>query len=168
MVGKGSGTGDRQVDRRTLAVQVLRICVHLIQNQIPDRDRPQSRRAVGADHQQQAAGEILLRDRVVAVPTLGRRHALLQLRAILDQRVDAPLGQSFDHFVGWLHEHGGRRRYVHGIAYKIAGALGSANLRGLDKDNFTVRIVNAQAIHDVAQVRGTARSVLSRFCGADR
>ena len=40
MVWKGSSTGDRQVDRRSLAVQVLRVSVHLVQNQIPDRDRP--------------------------------------------------------------------------------------------------------------------------------
>lgn len=109
-----------------------------------------------------------MRDRVVAVAALGRSHALLQFGAILDQRVDASLGQPFDHFVGRLYEHGGRRRDVHSIAYEVAGALGSSDLRGLYEDNFAVRVVNAQAIHDVAQVGGAARPVLARFGRADR
>ena len=167
MVGKGSGTGDRQVDRRTLAVQSCGYAS--TSSKIKFR--------IGTDRNPAA----------LLAPTISSRPPgkffcvivlLLSLLLAGARAASAPgNSRSAGRCAPWTIV----RPFCRLVARTWwAPALCAWNSlqncwrprfrqsARLDKDNFTVRIVNAQAIHDVAQVRGTARSVLSRFCGADR
>jgi hypothetical protein len=80
-----------QRDRIAFALDVQRIAIHLVEEQIAHRHRAQADRAVGPGHHQHAAPELLGQDRVARVAAARRR----------DQFASAATPRSADRSAAW-------------------------------------------------------------------
>jgi len=127
--GKGAGTRLGQRNRIAFTLDIERIAIHLIQEQVTHRHRAQTDRAVGAGHHQHPAMELLGQDGVARVAAARRGDALLDGGALFDQRIDALLGCPLGHLDRRPHRHHGARCVVDHVADPVQAQLRPANLR---------------------------------------
>ena len=153
-----------QRDRIALAFDIAGIGVDLVQEEEPCRHRAQPDRAVRARHHQLAARELLRELAIAAVARAGRRDSLPDRRRLLDQRVDALVGEALGQFRGRLHREHRTRRVVDDVADPVVAALGAADLGTRHEHDAPRRMSRRQRVHDLAQV-GRARGAPRPWLG---
>jgi hypothetical protein len=150
---EGGGPPLGKQDRIALALDVARIAVDLVQEQVAGRHRAQPHGAVGAGQDQHAAREFLREHGIAAVPRAALLHALTQDLALLDQRVEALLRVALGQLDRRRHRHHRTRRLVDHVPDPAVATFRSPDLRPLHEHHPLVGRGRRQAIHDLLEVR---------------
>ena len=161
--GKCPGTGLGQRHRIALAIDVDRITIDLVEEEIPHRHRTQADRAVRASHHQHATAKLLGQNRIAGVAAPGRRDQLTQDRRFINQRINALLRVALGHFDGGPDRHHGTGGVVNHVADPVRSHLGRTELGRLHEYHPFDRRGRRQAIHDLFQIRRAAGAPPPRF-----
>src|ERR1019366_832219 len=155
----------RQRDRVALALHITWVSVHLVEEQISRRHRPQADRAVRAGHHQHAPRHILRQTRVARIARPRIADDLPQDLRLLDQRIDALRRVALRHLDGGLHRHHRPRRLVDDVSHPVVAALRAADLRALHEHRTLDGRHGRKAIHDLAQIGRALRAPATVLSG---
>ena len=161
--GKGACARLGQRDRIAFTLDVQRIPVNLVEEQVAHRHRAQAYRAVRPGHHQHAAPELLGQNGVARVARARRGDQFGQGGRFLDQRVDPLLGVALGHLHRWPDGHHRPRRMVNDVADPVRPHFGRTELRCLHEHHTLDRRGRRQAIHDGLEVRRAAGTPAPRL-----
>ena len=160
---KGGGARLGQRDRIAFLVGGGRIGIDLVEKHVARGHRAQPGRAVRPGQHQDAAGEFLRQHRVAGIARSGRADALLQRRAILDQRIDPPARAALGHLHRGQNRQHRPRRVMDHEPDPVVASLGRAHLRGLHEADPLRRVPGRERIHDLAQIRRARGAIPARL-----
>ena len=150
--GEGAGPGLGQGDGIALALDVQRVAVHLVEEQVAHRHRAQADRRVGAGHHQHPALELLGEDGVAGVAAARRGDALGDRGGLLQERVDALLGGALGHLHRRPDRHHRPRGVVDDVADPVEPELGAPDLGPLHEHHPLDGGERGETVHDRPQI----------------
>ena len=157
--GEGGLAGFGQLDRVALAVDVHRVAVDLVQEQVAHRHAAQARGAVGAGDGHEAAGELFEQRGVGVVAAAVFAHLAAQHRAFFDHRRQALAAVALGHVDRGLHDHHRARVAVDQVAQPVGANGRLAGLRAPHQHHLFGQAVLAQAVHRLGGVRRSLHAV---------
>jgi hypothetical protein len=163
--GKGARARLGQRDRIAFALDVQRVAVDLVEEQVAHRHRAQADRAVRAGHHQHATPELLGQNGVARIRGCAGAISSASAARLLDQRVDPLLGVALGHLHRRPDRHHRPRRVVDDVADPVRPHLGRTELRCLHEHHTLDRRGRRQAVHDGLQVRRAAGAPAPRLGG---
>ena len=160
---EGGGARFGQRDRVAFLVGRGRIGIDLVEKHVARGHGPQAGGRVRPGQHQDAAGELLRQHRVARVPRARGLDALLQRRAVLDQRIDPAARAALGHLHRGQHRQHRPRRVVDHEPDPVVAGLGRADLRGLHERDPLRRMPGRERIHDLAQIRRARGAIPPRL-----
>ena len=137
-------SGERQVHWVSFTINIPWISIHLVEEQIAGRHRTQAHRAVGASHDQDAAGKFFREHRIAAIARTRVTHQFPQHLALFNQRIDALLRVALGHLDGGLDCEHRAGCLVDDITDPVVSALGAADLRAFHQHDRLDRQMKAR------------------------
>ena len=167
--GKGRGPGLGQGEGIALAVQVHRVGVHLVREQVAGGHRPQGGGRVRPRDDEDPAWPLLQQGGIAGITGAGGGDQAPQLGGVVNHGRQALLGPALGEVDGGLHHHHGDLHPVDDRPNPVVADLGARDLGGfLKNDALDMGVIGMirEAIHDLAREGHPRGAPAAGFGGA--